>query len=443
MTSPPHSPALFLEPFAAPPPEPSDEETIRRRMEPILTELGAWRRQRTGFLGLPFCLEELEKVHYWAKRIRERALRLVVFGLGGSSLGGEMLVSALGGDGLSVRFVDNVDPDAMAEVALIDWRESFLLVISKSGGTLETLAQFLTTLPDLHHQLGRRLADHAAVITDHPETPMGRIAAWHGIPVIPHPAVGGRFSALSVVGLLPAAAAGVAVDELIHAAALQAEACARPVLEENPGAAMGADLYRWLQQGRTTAVWWHYGDRLAQVAAWYAQLSAESLGKRTGGAGEGTGRCVGLTPIVARGTTDQHSQLQLHLDGPPDKQFTFLYDPRLALKGRGIPPLPEGFSAVEEPALWASCAPLRGQTTGRLFEAEFLGVRESLAVSGAPVRTFHLPEGGVAALGELIVLLETETVVAGRLLGVDPFDQPAVEDGKQRAKRRLLASGAT
>lgn len=381
------------------------------------------RRDSAYFFALPYLEGELARAQVWAQRIRAQAQSLVVFGIGGSSLGAEMLVAGVGSDGLPVQVYDNIDPTYLAALALRDWRETFLLVVSKSGETAETLAQLLTTLPVLEQQLGARLKEQLAVVTENPDSSLGRIADALGAPVIPHLAVGGRYSVLSVTGLLPAAVAGVAVDRLLAGAVAMAERCLAP---DNPVLQQAAAQYLMAGQGRTQSVLLTYGERLARTAAWYAQLWAESLGKRNA-----AGRGVGLTPLLARGVSDQHSQLQLYLDGPNDKQFTFLVDETLAGQGREISDRFADLPAV---------APLAGHTTGALFEAELRGTRDALAARQAPVRTLALPRDPFAQ-GQLILLWQAETVAVARLLAIDPFDQPAVEDSKRRARAYLAAAG--
>lgn len=393
---------------------------------PWLERLQAWHRQGAGaFLGLPGATGELEKGQHWARLIASRARRLVVFGIGGSSLGGRMLVRALTGHGMPVRFFDNIDPDLLEDFSAMDWRESFLLVVSKSGGTAETLAQFLTVLPILEACCPGEWSRRVAVVTRDDGTPLGRLARQAGIPVIPHPPVGGRFSVLSVVGLLPAAVAGGNVAELLNGAAAMAQRCLQPDPLENPALSMALARYQWARAGRDISVSMVYGERLADIPAWVAQLEAESLGKR-----RPDGQPAGLTPMTARGVTDQHSLLQLFLDGPEDKQYTLFHDPALAQRGAVM--ATRGVSIPE-------VAVLAGKRTGELFEAEFLGTREELMARGNPVRTLDIATGDAAALGAAIVLLETEVALLGLIMGVDPFDQPAVEAGKIRARRYLAA----
>ncbi len=407
-----------------------DDRALSRQEAEILNaqleQLATWKaEQYTAFSGLPFVQDELKKAKTWAKKIRKRAKRLVVFGIGGSSLGAEMLVDVLGKGTFPVQLNDNVDPDTLQHnLDGINWKETFLLVVSKSGGTAETLSQFLTTLPILEKKLGKKkLTKHVAAITENPDGALGQIAQSLKIPIILHPHVGGRFSVLSVVGLLPAAVAGADIKNLLKGAAAMAERCLDPNPAQNPALNMSLAQQRMADQGRNISVQMAYGDRLGKIPIWYAQLWAESLGKRTA-----DGEARGLTPVAARGVTDQHSQLQLYLDGPTDKQFTFLHNS--ASEGQGLT-IPARFKEL------SSVAPLSGRTTGQLFEAEFKGTRDALIHRQAPVRTFHLAPGNAYALGELIILLETETAITGALMAIDPFDQPAVEDSKVRARQYL------
>jgi len=396
---------------------------LASRLAPLRDRLERWRRgDAPSYFGLPFAGQE-EALALRARELTGRFSRTIVFGIGGSSLGGEMLVQILGGRRHPVTFYDNVDPTTLAELERVDWRETLLVVISKSGTTAETLAQFLTILPTLEASLGaNKLRQHVLAVTESPKGDLARIASTLGCEVLPHPAVGGRYSVLSIVGLLPAALAGVDIGALLAGARDMATRCLEKQLESNPALYQAAAQYLHAERGRTLCVQLSYADRLRPITRWYRQLLAESVGKI-----DAAGKARGLTPIDAHGTTDQHSQLQLYLDGPDDKQFTLLYDPSLVTHGLRID---ERFADL--PAV----APLRGHTTGELFHAEFRATRETLTRRGRPNRTLSLGTDA-SALGELIILLETETVALAELLGVDAFDQPAVEEGKQLTRDYL------
>ncbi|MBF0357470.1 MAG: hypothetical protein HQL70_02610 [Magnetococcales bacterium] len=366
----------------------------------------------------------LKTTKKWRKKISKRAERLIVFGIGGSSLGADMLVNGLKSKkGLPVEFYDNVDPYSLSSLSRIDWKKSFLLVVSKSGSTAETLSQFLTTLPSLQKRLGAKLNQHVAIITENIQSDLGKIAQSLNLPIINHPAVGGRFSALSIVGLLPAAVAGVDVAKVLDGARTMRSNCLLPYIKLNPALQGAANQYLMAQSGKNISIYMSYGQRLDYVAAWQSQLLAESLGKT-----DKNGNHHGLTPVAARGVTDQHSQLQLYLDGPGDKQFTLFYDPKSASKGKKISKKYKQLKSIQ---------PLAGRTIGDLFAAEFFGTRDALTNRQLPVRTLNVATGDSSAFGEMIILLESETVIMAEFFNIDAYDQPAVEDSKVRARAYL------
>jgi glucose-6-phosphate isomerase len=231
------------------------------------------------------------------------------------------------------------------------------------------------------------------------------------------PDVGGRFSVLTNVGLLPAAILGLDIEAIRAGAANALE----PVLAERPPAevpaAVGAALAVTLAETKSIAVMMAYADRLERFTRWYVQLWAESLGKQ----GKGT------TPIAALGPVDQHSQLQLYNAGPRDKLFTIV---TIGAAGRG-PRIPADLAKL------AGEPDFAGKTMGDLVAAQGRATTATLAKNGCPVRTIHLDRLDERSLGELLMHFMLETIIAAHLLGVDPFDQPAVEEGKVLAKRYL------
>lgn len=394
------------------------------QLDPLRHQLRDWRRgEPHSFYSLPF-VDDFHAIRERATRITRRFERTIVFGIGGSTLGGETLVRTLGDTTHPVQFFDNIDPTTLAGLDLVDWRHTALLVISKSGNTAETLAQFLGLLPQLESRLGAQLSEHVQVITENHDGALARIAKELAIEIIEHPPVGGRYAVLSVVGMLPAAIAGVDIETLLAGARTMAEECGRDDMMENPAFFNGAAQYLHAQHGRHICVFMPYVDRLRPLGLWYRQLWAESLGKR-----DRDGHAHGLTPALAMGVTDQHSQLQLYLDGPDDKQYTLLADPKLGPQGARVPSRYTGLPAA---------APLAGHTTGELLLAEFRATRETLTRHQRPNRTILLDTRDPAAIGALILLLELETVVVAGLLGVDPFDQPAVEESKMLARQYLI-----
>jgi glucose-6-phosphate isomerase len=405
-----------------------DPESVRAlspRLDSLRRRLPDWLAGRVpSFLALPYA--DISGIAARGREISNRLRQTVVFGIGGSSLGGEMLVRILGDSGKdhSVRFYDNIDPASLIELTQINWAETCLLVISKSGTTAETLCQFLSLLPTIEKQVGDgNLRRHVVVVTENRDGPLYKLAERLGLEIIPHPPVGGRYSVLSVVGLLPAAIAGVDIERLLSGARAMAERCVLDDMETNPAFWNGACQYLHAERGRTLSVHMTYCDRLRPVMRWFRQLWAESLGKH-----DATGRSRGLTPVEAYGVTDQHSQLQLYLAGPDDKQFTFLTSPALHKSGVRIP---NRFTDIPE------VAALAGHTMGELFAAEFEAIRTTLTRNRRPHRMLRLRPDDPAALGELIMLIEMETVVVAELLDVDPFNQPAVEEGKILAREYI------
>jgi glucose-6-phosphate isomerase len=298
------------------------------------------------------------------------------------------------------------------------------MVISKSGNTAETLSQFLTVLPRMERYLGEEgVREHTIIITENPDGALYQIAKQLGIEPIEHPAVGGRFSVLSVVGLLPAYISGVDVSGVLEGARAMALRCTESDILKNPAFFNGAAQYLHTEKGRTISVFMPYADNLRLVVNWYRQLWAESLGKI-----DADGNHRGMTPMETHGVTDQHSQLQLMLDGPDDKQVTFIANPGVRHEGRRVP-----MRFQELPAV----APLAGHTLGELFISELKATRETLSRRGRPNRTFGLHDRDAYAIGELIMLLEMETVVVAELMGINAFDQPAVEESKVLTREYL------
>jgi len=402
---------------------------LSARLDSLRERLHRWRDgDSPSFLALPYATDTMSIANR-GRDIAKRFRQTVVFGIGGSSLGGEMLCQVLGspGHGHPVQFFDNIDPASLDALTRINWNDTQLLVVSKSGTTAETLCQFLSLLPGIEQQVGTaNLRKHVLAITENPGGALHRIADQLGIEILPHPPVGGRYSVLSVVGLLPAAIAGVDITALLAGARQMAERCIADDIETNPAFSAGGIQFLHSRLGRTLTVQMTYSDRLRPVMRWFRQLWAESLGKR-----DRAGHAQGLTPIEAYGATDQHSQLQLYLAGPDDKLFTFLVAPPTDSDHRQIA---DRFPDIPEAAV------LAGHSMTELFAAEFEATRTTLGRNGRPNRTLTLRAGDPAALGELIMLLEVETVVVAELLGVDPFDQPAVEEGKILAREYLAQS---
>ncbi len=370
---------------------------------------------------------------------------MVVLGIGGSSLGPRALYSALArpldvlrprAPGMPRRllFPDNADPVTMrAILEVCDPARTVWNVVTKSGGTAETAAQLLVVTEHLRAALGDRAARHIIATTDPSAGALRPTAAargWRTFDIPPN--VGGRFSVLTAVGLLPAAVAGLDVVGLLDGARAMRDRCLGDDPASNPALLLASLLHHHHQaHGRPMVVLMAYVDALYDTADWFRQLWAESLGKER----STDGRVVetGPTPIAARGATDQHSQLQLYVEGPRDKVVLMLTakqrDTEVVIPGGELAQSRSEFSY------------LAGRGMGTLLDAELRGTIGSLARRRRPVGTVELARVDAPSLGALIMLLEAATAYAGPLYGVDPFDQPGVEEAKRLAYAALGRSG--
>ncbi len=407
---------------------PDEFDPVLAATAPILADLRAQHGDGSlTFLGLPGRSDDLGGLDDLAGRHRESFDDVVILGTGGSSLGGQALAALATKPHASPRlhFMDNIDPASFAMLfAGLDLARTGWIVISKSGTTPETVAQFLICLQLFSDVVGIGEAGaHFTVITapaaDDGGNPMRRAAEQYSIPVLDFdPGLDGRFSVLSSVGLLPAMIAGLDGAAVLLGAkevvdAVMADATSAPAPAE--GAAINVALSR--HHHITQTVLMPYADRLKLFAGWHRQLWAESLGK------DG----CGTTPVTAQGAVDQHSQLQLYLAGPRDKLFNFILTD-VAGSGQTIA---ADFAETEEFAY------LEGHTMGDLFAAEQAATAETLANGGHPVRMFAVDAVNERVIGALMMHFMVETVIAAGLYGVDPYGQPAVEEGKVLARRYL------
>lgn len=390
-----------------------------------------------GFYKLPLERDVVAQIRSFADGIGQAFDTVVVLGIGGSALGTLALQHALlppHWNELSdeareyfprLYILDNVDPTTIGPfLERIDMRRTLFNVVSKSGATAETMAQFLIVREKLQAAFAgddEAYRGHLIFTTDPQKGVLREIANQEKIAVLPVPAdVGGRFSVLSAVGLLPAALVGIDVEALLDGAATMEERCRTAELAENP-----AGLFACLQYTADTTldanihVMMPYSDRLYFVADWFRQLWAESLGKRH--ARDGSDVFRGPTPIKALGATDQHSQVQLYMEGPFDKTFTFLSTMDFG-SDVVVPKLYENIDALSY---------LGGHTLGELLNAERLATRQALASNGRMNMSVELPVISANTMGQLLMLFQIATVYAGALYDVDPFDQPGVELGKE------------
>jgi len=410
---------------------PREWARLAKETSRIVRHLNATRGE-TPYRDLPRKgrISQVRQVLASARRKARRFDDLVVLGIGGSALGLTALRTALrppywnllpehrrrGRPRLWV--MDNVDPAEFAAMLdLVDVKRTLFNVISKSGETAETMSQFLAVLDVMKDCLGRGWRKNLVVTTDaksgvlRPFVDAERLESF----IVP-PGVGGRFSVLSPVGLFGAAMIGIDIQALLAGAAAMDRRCSDPAFGRNPaaqGAAVQIGLYR---KGKPMSVMMPYAAALKDVADWYRQLWAESLGKIR------RGRGVGPTPIKALGVTDQHSQVQLYREGPSDKVFTIL-----SVEDFGVavplPDAPAGLKGLEY---------LKGRSMAELLKAEERATVWALsAVSQRPTTRIVLPEVNPHTVGQVLQMLMVQTSVAGEMLGVNTYNQPGVEAGKQ------------
>ena len=396
-----------------------------------------------AFLLLPFDRRALQEAQRFAEGWKGRFDDLVVLGVGGSALGTSALFQALRspfhdlspeGRGPRLFVLDNVDPElfgAFLERVKLD--RALVLAVSKSGATAETMAQFLIVRERMKAQLGEAWGERLAVLTDPEQGPLREIAERENLKAfaVPPP-VGGRFSVLSLVGLLPAALCGLDVEGLLAGAAEMEARCRNPAFDENP--AMQYALVHYLLHRKRKMplfVTFAYSERLRGLGEWWRQLVAESLGKRQ----DLRGRDVfsGPTPLTAVGVTDQHSQVQLYMEGPFDKAFTFL---RVGSFSRDLP-IPSDFADLE------AASSLGGRTLGRLFESERAGTEVALRDARRPSGAILFPEVSAKTVGEYILMMELSVALLGKLYRLNPYDQPGVEAGKIAAREFLKQATTT
>jgi len=384
-----------------------------------------------GFLDLPGDAALHKQSTDFAKRTRGKYADVVVLGIGGSALGPIALRTALckpnwnlleaGDRDMRPRLhvLDNLDPATIA--ALLDrlqLERTLFIVTSKSGGTAETMSQYLVVRERLNAET-LAAKDHVVFVTDPKKGALRPLANAEQIPALDIPAnVGGRFSVLSPVGVLPAALIGIDTTALLKGAADLATRCTARELRQNPAGTFA--LLQYLADstaGKHIQVLMPYSDALRDMAAWFVQLWAESLGKRRISKGDDH---VGPTPLGALGATDQHSQVQLFMEGPANKTITFVTAARS--------------HDVEIPALHkdvSELAYLGGHSLGEVLDIEQRATAGALATRGRPNMTMHLDAVDAWHVGGLMMLLEAATVYAGALYDVNPLDQPGVELGKQ------------
>jgi glucose-6-phosphate isomerase len=408
---------------------------LAEKTSPLISKLNEERKRgKTPYRDLPFNNKISQQVKELVTRIGSGYENLVVLGIGGSALGNIALQTALspytynvndgkrGGPRLFV--FDNVDPPQFA--SFLDWlgdglEKTIFNVISKSGRTSETAAQFMIVRQMLLDKLGPdSLSKHIVATTDAKQGTLRKIADSSNLRCLEVPdGVGGRFSVLSAVGLFSAAMCGIDIDSLLAGARDMDKRVSCEDFYKNPAAINAAINYHFYCEDKRISVMMPYSYALKDLADWYRQLWAESLGKREDLTGNKI--FIGPTPVKALGTTDQHSQVQLYREGPNDKLFTFLQVENFD-RDIKIGPAPD-------------CAPelafLAGKKLSSLLNSEKTATEFALLQDERPCLTIIFPKVDAYAVGQFIYLFEVTTSIAGALFNINPYDQPAVELGKE------------
>ncbi len=394
------------------------------------------KKRGTGWLGwmeLPYNQNEIvAQVEQTAAEIRRDFDTFVVLGIGGSALGPIAVQQALnhlrynelpkavrGGPRLYVE--DNIDPERMQSLLdIIDVKKTCFNVVTKSGATAETMSQYLIISDLLKKEVGAGWQKHIIATTDMEKGNLIRLAKAEGFRLFYIPgSVGGRFSELSPVGLLPAAVCGIDIRGMLAGAADMDARCKTDDVWQNPALLEAALQYIAIQDmDAFVQVVMPYADSLKYMADWFCQLWAESLGKNV--TRKGMAVNVGQTPTKALGVTDQHSQLQLYTEGPYDKVITFLKVGAF----RNESPIPHGCEEFPDVAF------LGGKSLNQLIAAELSGTEYALYRAGRMSQTITLPEVSAHTIGQLLFFFQMATAYAGELFDIDAFNQPGVEESK-------------
>jgi glucose-6-phosphate isomerase len=412
-------------------------KALAERTAPLIKKLNEERAAgKTSYRDLPCDEQTPQQVKELVAKLRDGCENLVVLGIGGSALGNIALQTALNSymynlddaERAGPRFFvfDNIDPPQLT--SFLDWIDNKLdktvfNVISKSGRTAETASQLMIIRRLLLEKFGPKgFMNRVVATTDPKEGTLRKIANEAGLKCLDVPeGVGGRFSVLSAVGLFSAAMCGIGIDSLLAGARDMDSRVSSEDFYKNPAAVNAAINYHFYNQGKRISVMMPYSYALKDLADWYRQLWAESLGKATDLGGNEVH--IGPTPVKALGTTDQHSQVQLYREGPNDKLFTFLQV--------------NNFQTDIKIGAAPDCAPelgfLAGAGLGTLLKSEKRATEYALLQSKRPCLTVIFDEVNAYTVGQFIYLFEVTTSLTGALFGINAYDQPAVELGKEAA----------
>jgi len=392
--------------------------------------LREWKRKEQGWLGCPDDRRAVDAVIRLAKR-KQAFKTCLVLGIGGSDLGARAAFQALKHKARGMQLVfagANTDPDELKEILSgLDLKTTLVNIISKSGDTVEPMSAFLIVRDELKKAVGKKFAVHIVATTDAKGGSLRALAKKEGYATLPVPAnIGGRFSVLTFVGLFPLACAGIDVKSLLSGAKAIRSQFQTQTPEKNQICLFSLlHVLADRERRQNIHVLMPYGARLQEFGKWYRQIWAESLGKKTDLAGDHVN--VGPTPIAALGATDQHSQIQLYNEGPNNKVLTFIEISKFASR-LSIPASAKQFKSLSY---------LTGISLQKIIHAERAATAEALRQNRRPNGTLFIPQTDARSLGALFMFFEIATALAGRLYGINPYDQSGVEQGKAEMRRLL------
>ena len=416
-------------------------ELVRREHERIASEHAS---QVQRWQDLPDNTALADEIAEFAAEARARYTDFILIGIGGSSLGAIATISALthpfrnllpDDRRVGPRFfvLDNPDPEKVAAtLETVDLSKTLVNVVSKSGQTAETAANFLVVRDAMYAALGAEQARKQIVATTDPETGLLRqMADQEGYRTFPvPPGVDGRQTVLSAVGLIPAALAGVDIHAMLAGAAAMRERATSADVRENPAYLLAAlSVLSDQKHGKSMLVTMPYADSLFGISDWFRQLWAESLGKALSTTGEMVN--AGQTPIKALGAIDQHSQIQLYTEGPNDKLIQLV----------AVEAYRDSVTIPNPPESIPELGYFTGGELGQLLDRELLATSWALTKAGRPNLTITVPAIDAGIVGEFFYLFQLQTVMAGALYGVNPFGQPGVEAGKNATYALMGRSG--
>jgi glucose-6-phosphate isomerase len=420
-------------------------KSLAEKASPLIRKLNRERKAgQTPYRDLPSNKRISRKVKDMVAEVKDNCENLVVLGIGGSALGNIALQTALNPYmynlddaqrvGPRLFVFDNIDPVQFG--SFLDWLgdklgKTVFNVISKSGRTAETASQFMIVCQLLTDKLGPEgLRNQIIATTDPKQGTLRKITDESGFRCLEVPeGVGGRFSVLSAVGLFSAAMCGIDIDSLLEGARDMDGRVSCEDFYKNPAAINAAINYHFYNHGKRNSVMMSYSYALKDLADWYRQLWAESLGKKKDLAGNEVH--IGPTPIKALGATDQHSQVQLYREGPNDKLFTFLQVNDFDRIQR-IGPAPDDASELGF---------LAGADLGTLLNSEKKATEYALLTDNRPCLTVLFERISAYTVGQFIYFYEVTTSFAGALFGINTYDQPAVELGKEATFALMGKSG--